>query len=102
MNDISYRFRLSIAASEVTYELTDGALCWNNRASSLAFSQIRAVRTYDVPGLQQAGAPAFARCVIWPTKGRAIVINSNSFVSFGKTVFTGEQIAAFLLFHFDN
>jgi len=32
----------------------------------------------------------------------SVKIRDCALVSFGKTIFTGEQIAAFLLFHFDN
>jgi hypothetical protein len=95
-NVVSYRFRLSLASTEVTYELTDTMLYWANRTHSIALADVQSMRTYDVPGLSQAGAPAFARCVIRRANGRVIVINSNSFVSFGNFEDRSESFERFV------
>ena len=45
------------------------------------------VRIYDSPGMMGLTgqiAPAFARCVIRPKQGRAIVLSSNHFVGLGR------------------
>ena len=81
-----YRCRLSLyRKAEETYRLSDLALSWTGAArdGAVAFADVRALRLYEAPGLAGV-APGFARCVVWPRRGRAVVLSSNHYLSLGK------------------
>jgi hypothetical protein len=90
MAEPEYRFRLSLARKEETYRLTESALVRSAPAgaeTSLPFSDVAQIRIYGSPGMQLLGStlgPSFARCVVRPRRGRAIVLSSSSFQGFGK------------------
>ena len=83
----SYTVRRSLVGKEVTFRLTDRTLLCPDRPA-LPFTEIRAVRVYDSPGLRLSGgaeiAPDFARCVVRPTHGRAIVLTSKHCLGLGR------------------
>ena len=89
MTDPTYTLRLSLASEEATYHLSDVALHRTTASGtrSLPFAEIGMVRLYESPGMASLTgkiAPAFARCVIRPKRGRAIVLSSNHFVGLGR------------------
>ena len=83
---LSYRFRMSGILKEETFTLGDQSLAISDRGT-VAFSDIRKIRTYDYPGVSFPGgaqlAPGAKRCVIWPKSGHAIVLSNNHFVAMG-------------------
>jgi hypothetical protein len=85
MDEPVYRCRLSLyRKAEETYRLSDLALAVTGagRDRTVAYAEIRAVRVYEAPGL--GSFPGFARCVVWPRRGRAIVVSSNHFLGVGR------------------
>ena len=89
MTDPTYTLRLSRFSEEATYRLGENALHSTTAQGTrtLPFAEIGMVRIYESPGLTSLSgqiAPAFARCVIRPTHGRAIVLSSNHFVGLGR------------------
>ena len=89
MDDLTYTLRLSRISEEATYRLADDALHITTARGprTLPLSEIGMVRIYDSPGMMGLTgqiAPAFARCVIRPKQGRAIVLSSNHFVGLGR------------------
>jgi hypothetical protein len=87
--DPTYTLRLSLASEEATYRLSEDALhCTTAKGTrTLPFAEIGMVRVYESPGqtsLFGQIAPAFARCVIRPRRGRAIVLSSKHFIGFGR------------------
>ena len=89
MNDPTYTLRLSLASEEATYRLGEDALhaTTSRGTRTWPLAEIRSVRIYESPGptsLTGKIAPAFARCVIRPARGRAIVLSSNHFVRIGR------------------
>jgi len=86
MDEPVYRCRLSLyRKGEDTFRVNDVALTMTGGGSdrSVALGDIRAVRIYEAPGLG-TGFPGFARCVIWPRRGRAVVMTSNHFLGLGR------------------
>lgn len=85
MADSEYRFRLSLARKEETWRLNDEALecAAGGREWRLPFAEIRTIRIYRSPGLG-VFAPTFARCVIRPRRGKAVVLSSNHFAGLGR------------------
>jgi len=80
-----YRCRLSLARKgEDTFRLDDRGLSvtGGGRDRTFSYAEIRAVRVYESPGM--GGIPGFARCVIWPRRGRAVVMSSNHFLGIGR------------------
>ena len=89
MTDPTYTLRLSLASEEATYRLSEDALhCTTAKGTrTLPVAEIGRVRIYESPGMASLSgkiAPAFARCVIRPRRGRAIVLSSNHFVGLGR------------------
>ena len=89
MTDLTYTLRLSRISGETTYRLTGDALHATSPRGTrmLTLSEISMIRIYESPGMMGLTgqiAPAFARCVIRPRHGRAIVLSSNHFVSMGR------------------
>ena len=89
MTDPTYTLRLSLASEEATYRLSEDALHITTAKGTrtLPFAEIGMVRIYESPGAASLFgqiAPAFARCVIRPRRGRAIVLSSNHFVGLGR------------------
>ena len=89
MTDPTYTLRLSLASEEAAYRLSGDALhCTTARDTrTLPFAEIGRVRVYESPGqtsLFGQIAPAVARCVIRPRRGRAIVLSSNHFIGLGR------------------
>ena len=89
MDDPTYTLRLSRISEEATYRLRGDALhaTTPRGTSTLPLSEIGMVRIYESPGMTGLTgqiAPAFARCVIRPKRGRAIVLSSNHFVGLGR------------------
>jgi hypothetical protein len=85
MDEPVYRCRLSLyRKSEDAFRVTDAALAISGggRERTIALTDIRAVRVYESPGL--GTFPGFARCVVWPRRGRAVVLSSNHFVGLGR------------------
>jgi hypothetical protein len=85
----TYTLRLSLASEEATYRLGENALQVTTASGTrtLPFAEIGFVRIYESPGLISLTgqiAPAFARCVIRPRHGRAIVLSSNHFLALGR------------------
>jgi hypothetical protein len=85
----TYTLRLSLAGEETTYRLGEDALHSTTAKGTrtLPFAEIGRVRIYESPGMASLSgriAPAFARCVIRPRRGRAIVLSSNHFVGLGR------------------
>jgi hypothetical protein len=85
----TYTLRLSLASEETTYRLGENALhsTTTKGTRTLPFAEIGMVRIYELPGMTSLTgriAPAFARCVIRPRRGRAIVLSSNHFVGLGR------------------
>jgi hypothetical protein len=82
--DPTYTLRLSFASEEATYRLSEDALqCTTAKGTrTVPFAEIDMVRLYESPGqtsLFGQIAPAFARCVIRPRRGQAIVLSSKHF-----------------------
>jgi hypothetical protein len=96
MTDPIYQFRPSLFRKEITYRVTDQALAWDEAATSgaLPFADIRQVRTYESPGV--SGIPSSARCIVRPMRGRARVLTSNHFVSFGNIESRAESFRPFV------
>ena len=89
MTDPTYTLRLSLAREEATYRLSEDALhCTTTKGThTLPFTEIGMVRVYESPGqtsLFGQIAPSFARCVIRPRRGRAIVLSSRHFIGLGR------------------
>jgi len=89
VTDPTYTLRLSLAGEAATYRLSEGALhCTTSKGTrTLPFADIGMVRVYESPGqtsLFGQIAPAFARCVIRPRRGRAIVLSSNHCIGLGR------------------
>jgi hypothetical protein len=85
MTEPVYRCRLSLyRKGEDTFSMSDAALAVSGggRDRTLAYTDIRAVRVYESPGV--GSFPGFARCVLWPRRGRAVVISSNHFLGLGR------------------
>ena len=85
MDEPVYRCRLSLyRKGEDTFRVSDVALAMSGggRERTIALTDIRAVRVYESPGL--GTFPGFARCVVWPRRGRAVVLSSNHFVGLGR------------------
>lgn len=85
MTEPEYRGRLSLwRRGEDCYRLDpDGVrVAGPGRARTLAFAEVAGVRVYESPGL--GGIPGFARCVVWPRRGRAVVLSSNHVVGIGR------------------
>jgi hypothetical protein len=85
----TYTLRLSLAGEEATYRLGETALQSTTASGTrtLPFAEIGFVRVYESPGLASLYgqvAPAFARCVIRPRHGRAVVLSSNHFLGLGR------------------
>jgi hypothetical protein len=86
MDEPVYRCRLSLARkAEETYRLSDIALtvAGAGHDRTLAYADVRAVRVYEAPGFG-TGIPTLARCVVWPRRGRAVIVPSNHFVGVGR------------------
>ncbi len=87
MEQAAYSVRLSLWGKEKSFRLDDGTLIIPDRPP-VAFTDIREIRTYDLPGLKFLGgttvAPGFKRCVIRPMRGRAIILSSSNFLGFGR------------------
>ena len=89
MTDPTYSLRLSLASEATTYRLSADALqCTTAKGTRiLPLAEIGKVRVYEAPGRTSwfgQIAPAFARCVIRPRRGRAIVLSSNHFIGLGR------------------
>ncbi len=85
MDEPVYRCRLSLyRKGEDSFRLSDAGLAvtGGGRDRTVAYADIRAVRVYEAPGM--GSFPGFARCVVWPRRGRAVVISSNHFVGLGR------------------
>jgi hypothetical protein len=86
MDEPVYRCRLSLARkAEEIYRLGDVALAVTGAGHdrTLAYADIRAVRVYEAPGFG-TGIPTLARCVVWPRRGRAVIVSSNHFLGVGR------------------
>ena len=85
MPNLTYQVRRSLAANTEEFTLTDTALLWPG--GSAAFSQIKTVRIYSVPGMWLFGAGKVAfgsrRCVITLDSGATIELTSQHYLSFG-------------------
>jgi hypothetical protein len=81
MDTPTYSFRLSQFRKEAAYRLTDQGLAWSEpgRDGTLSFADIRQIRVYDTPSVNDI--PAFTRCTIRRNAGRAVILSSNHFVS---------------------
>jgi len=83
---LNYSFRPNLIAKEETFTLDSGRLAISDRGT-IAFSDIREIRTYDYPGATLAGgaqiAPGAKRCVIHLKSGRAVVLVSNHLIAAG-------------------
>jgi hypothetical protein len=85
MDQPVYRCRLSLARKgEDIFRVNDVAFSMTGagRERSIAHADIRAVRVYESPGL--GSVAGFARCIVWPRHGRAIVLSSNHFLGVGR------------------
>ena len=83
---LNYSFRPNLIAKEETFTLDSGRLAISDRGT-IAFSDIREIRTYDYPGVSFPGgaklAPGAKRCVIHLKSARAIIVTNNHFVAAG-------------------
>jgi hypothetical protein len=93
----NYKVRATIYAKETKYEAGSDGITWSDGRTEghLAYADIRRVRVYRAPGMPMGGASNFARYVLWPRRGRAIVLGNLSFVSMGKIE---DRSAAFYTF----
>ena len=85
---VTYQFRPSLLQREQTYHLTERALVQSGSgaAREIPFADIAMIRIYGSPGARTIGGPVssgFARCVVCPTHGRAVVVASRHFVGLG-------------------
>jgi hypothetical protein len=98
MNEPTYRVRAGLFDTERTYALTDDAVV-SPGGRTIRFADIASIRFYDVPGADMAGGGTLAagarRCVIWPRHGRALVLASAHYRSFGNVE---DRSASFLPF----
>jgi hypothetical protein len=83
----SYSFRPSVISKEEAFTLDDKGLVISDRGT-IAFSEIRQIRTYEYPGVTMGAgapvAPGAKRCVIKLHHGRSVILVSNHFVAPGK------------------
>ena len=89
MSEPTYTLRLSLASEEATYRLAEDALhaTTSKGTRTLPLAEVAMVRIYESPGptsLTGRIAPAFARCVIRPLRGRKVVLSSNHFAGIGR------------------
>jgi len=89
VTDPTYTLRLSLAREATTFRLSEDALHCTTATGTrtLPFAEIGMVRVYESPGqtsLFGQIAPSFARCVIRPRRGRAIVLSSKHFIGLGR------------------
>ena len=92
---ISYRYRQSLLAREVGYELNRRSLsCSNGRV--LDFADIDRIRVYDTRDVAGLTGDSTRRCVIYPLHGRPIVLASVSFLGVGRFADRAEEFQAFV------